>query len=106
MVGQNACRLEDCLDDYTRIELLTDCICRKCSLLATHRRLAAEAQRLSQDTSEGKEDEADSKPSATRKRRAREARKLVARVEKALKEGRVEEELKGVKIRHCWEEWE
>lgn len=80
-------------------------MCRKCSLLATHRRLVAETNRLSQgsefkDSSHAHdgESESSSKPSVSKKRRARETRKLVARVEKALEEGRVEEDIKGVKV--------
>ncbi|KAF8165783.1 hypothetical protein B0H34DRAFT_690456 [Crassisporium funariophilum] len=41
-----SCRLEDCLEDYTRLEILKDCICRKCSVLATHRRLLQEVRNL------------------------------------------------------------
>lgn len=43
---QTSCRLEDCLEDYTRLEILKDCICRKCSVLATHKRLLAELKTL------------------------------------------------------------
>ncbi|TFY52843.1 hypothetical protein EVJ58_g9784 [Rhodofomes roseus] len=86
------CRLEDCLDDYTRLEILTDCICRKCSMLATYRRLEAEAEKLAEIAS------TDHDPSTSKKKRAREARKLVARVKAALDDGRIEEDIKGVKM--------
>ncbi|KAH9927275.1 uncharacterized protein B0H18DRAFT_1003829 [Fomitopsis serialis] len=86
------CRLEDCLDDYTRLEILTDCICRKCSMLATYRRLEVEAEKLTELAN------ADQDPTASKKKRAREARKLVARVKAALDDGRIEEDIKGVKM--------
>ncbi|KAI0692553.1 hypothetical protein BC835DRAFT_1406996 [Cytidiella melzeri] len=89
---QAVCRLEDCLADYTRLEVLTDCICRKCSMVATLARLQEEADKLTEATS------ADADVSLSKKKRAREARKLAARVKAALDEGRVEEDLKGVKM--------
>ena len=82
------CRLEDCLEDYTRMEVLDDCICRKCSMTATLRRLEADVIKLSVPT-EGPE-------TTSRKRRIRDARRLVARVKAALDEGRIEEDIKGV----------
>ncbi|KAF7969923.1 hypothetical protein HWV62_25524 [Athelia sp. TMB] len=87
-----SCPLETCIADYTRLELLTDCICRKCSLLATHRRLDAEATRLA--------DAVDSDPSASvsKKKRAKEARKLEVKVKQALEEGRIEDDIKGIKM--------
>ncbi|PCH40792.1 cysteine proteinase [Wolfiporia cocos MD-104 SS10] len=89
LAGQ--CRLEDSLDDYTQIEKLTDCICRKCSMLATHKRLVQDAERLT-DASKGENE------TSSKKRRAREARKLATRVKTALDEGRIEEDIKGVKM--------
>ncbi|KAI0737719.1 hypothetical protein C8Q80DRAFT_1339921 [Daedaleopsis nitida] len=87
-----ACRLEDCLDDYTRLELLNDCICRKCSMLATYRRLEQEADKYTDAT------QAANDPSSSKKRRARDSRKLLARVKSAIDEGRLEEDIKGVKL--------
>lgn len=72
--------------DYTRLEVLTDCICRKCSMLATLEHLQEEANRLTAATSN------DPDPSSSKKKRAREARKLAARVKAAIDEGRLEEE--------------
>ncbi|KAI0796253.1 hypothetical protein BC629DRAFT_1616183 [Irpex lacteus] len=89
---QSACSLDDCLADYTRLEVLTDCICRKCSMVATLARLQDEADKLTEATS------SDADPSSSKKRRAREARKLVARVKASLDEGRIEEDIKGVKM--------
>ncbi|KAI0034367.1 hypothetical protein K488DRAFT_45724 [Vararia minispora EC-137] len=83
-----ACRLEECLAEYTKLEVLTDCICRRCSMSATLTRLTEDVERLA----------ADPTPSNSRKRTLREARKLKGRVEIALKEGRVEEEIKGLKV--------
>lgn len=91
MVSQPSCRLEDCLSDYTRLELLDDCICRKCSMIATHRRLLVEAEKVTDSITEGG-------ASSSKKKRAREARKLEARVKAALDEGRIEEDIKGVKV--------
>ncbi|TFK46934.1 cysteine proteinase [Heliocybe sulcata] len=87
-----SCRLEECLADYTRLEVLTDCICRKCSMIATHRRLAQEAERLTEAAS------VDDNPSSSKKKRAREARKLEGRVKAALEQGKIEEDIRGVKM--------
>ncbi|PIL37498.1 hypothetical protein GSI_01192 [Ganoderma sinense ZZ0214-1] len=87
-----ACRLEDCLDDYTRLELLNDCICRKCSMLATYKRLEREASRTTEAAA------ATHDPTSSKKKRARDSRKLLARVKAALDEGRIEEDIKGVKL--------
>ncbi|KAI0310903.1 hypothetical protein OF83DRAFT_1178094, partial [Amylostereum chailletii] len=81
----NACRLEDCLEEYTKLELLTDCVCRRCSMGATLRRLEQDAARLGEDPS----------PSSSKKKRAREARRLVGRVKAAVEAGRIEEEVEG-----------
>lgn len=89
---QASCQLEECLSDYTRLELLNDCICRKCSMLATHKRLVSEAERATEAASGAHE------VSSSKKKRAREARKLEARVKAALDEGRIEENIKGVKM--------
>ncbi|KAI0775875.1 hypothetical protein BD413DRAFT_524793 [Trametes elegans] len=87
-----ACRLEECLEEYTKLELLSDCICRKCSMLATYRRLEEEANKLTEAS------QASNNPSSSKKKRAQEARKLLARVKAALDEGRIEEDIKGVKM--------
>ncbi|CDO69582.1 hypothetical protein BN946_scf184759.g22 [Trametes cinnabarina] len=88
----SACRLEECLEDYTRLELLSDCICRKCSMLATYKRLEQEAEKLTEAA------QATNDPSSSKKKRARDARRLLARVKAALDEGRIEEDIKGVKL--------
>ncbi|GJJ06964.1 hypothetical protein Clacol_001161 [Clathrus columnatus] len=85
------CRLEECLSDYTRLEVLDDCICRKCSIIATHQRLLAEAQKLSDAVAEGD-------ASTSKKKKAKEVRKLETRVKAAIEEGRIEEDIKGVKM--------
>ncbi|KAI5116047.1 hypothetical protein M0805_009361, partial [Coniferiporia weirii] len=87
-----ACALQDCLADYIRLELLTDCICRKCSMLATHERLRQEADSLKESVAK------DAGASQSKKKRAREARKLEAKVRAAIEEGRIEEDIKGVKM--------
>lgn len=88
----SSCRLEDCLEDYTRLELLTDCICRKCSMLATYQRLVQEAERLAEAL------RTESSPSSSKKKRAHDARKLAARVKAAIDDSRMEEDIKGVKL--------
>ncbi|KAF8621911.1 hypothetical protein AX15_007406 [Amanita polypyramis BW_CC] len=86
------CRLEDCLEEYTRLEILRDCVCRKCSLVETHRRLQLDLAMLEEATkSEGN-------PSNSRKRRLKELRRMEARVRSALQEGRIEEDLKDVRM--------
>ena len=78
--------------DYTRLEVLTDCICRKCSMRATLYRLEQDAERLTAEAGKS------SSVSQSKKKRAREARRLVLRLKTALEEGRIEEDIKGVKI--------
>ncbi|KAL4251114.1 hypothetical protein ABKN59_005631 [Abortiporus biennis] len=92
-----ACRLEDCLGEYTRLEILDDCICRKCSLLATYDRLKQENDRIV-NASSSSTDPNHSPTSTWKKKKAREAKKLLLRVESALQEGRIEDDLKDVKI--------
>ncbi|KAI0677187.1 hypothetical protein C8Q78DRAFT_1001569 [Trametes maxima] len=87
-----SCRLEDCLEDYTRLELLDDCICRKCSMVATCQRLEQEADRLNEAS------QASNDPTSSKKKRARDARKLLTRVKAAIDDGRIEEDIKGVKM--------
>jgi len=78
--------------DYTRLEVLTDCICRKCSMRATLRRLEQDAERLTAEAGKS------SVVSQSKKRRVREARRLALRLKTALEEGRIEEDIKGVKV--------
>lgn len=61
-------------------------------MVATYVKLDQEAQRLTEL--------ADSDPSASssKKKRAREARKLATRVKEALEQGRIEDDIKGVKM--------
>lgn len=87
-----SCTLQDCLADYIRLELLTDCICRKCSMVATHKRLQQEAEKATETVN------ADPNASQSKKKRAREARRLESKVKAALEEGRIEEDIKGVKM--------
>ncbi|KZV91165.1 cysteine proteinase [Exidia glandulosa HHB12029] len=85
------CRLEDCLADYTRIEVLTDCICRRCSMIATHKRLEAEVARLDDSTK-------DEPATSSKKKRARATRRMEQRVRSALEEGRIEDDIKDLKL--------
>lgn len=61
-------------------------------MLATYKRLVSEAEKATEAVS------ADHEASSSKKKRAREARKLEARVKAALDEGRIEEDIKGVKM--------
>ncbi len=61
-------------------------------MLATHERLIAEAEKVAESVA------ADPAPSPSKKKRVREARRLEMRVKAALDEGRIEEDLKGVKM--------
>jgi len=89
---QSGCNLEDCLADYTRLEVLTDCICRKCSLLATHKKLMQEAVKLAGAAKH------ETNLSSSKKKRAREVRRMLGLVQAALDEGRIEDDLQGVKM--------
>ena len=91
------CRLEDCLAEYTRIEVLTDCICRKCSMVATHARLQREVEKLS-SVIEASKTNNEEKASLTKKKRLRETRKFEQAVKLALDEGRVEDDIRGLKM--------
>ncbi|PFH50170.1 hypothetical protein AMATHDRAFT_61662 [Amanita thiersii Skay4041] len=87
-----ACRLEDCLEEYTHLEILRDCICRKCSLVATHRRLRQDVVSYEETT------KPEANPSSSKKRRLKEVRRQEARVKAALGEGRIEDELKDIRM--------
>ena len=91
-MDQASCRLEDCLAEYTKLEMLNDCVCRKCSVIATHERLTLEAERLEKVVS------SDAQATNSKKRRAKDARKLEARLRASLDHGRLEEDVKGVKL--------
>ncbi|KDQ29547.1 hypothetical protein PLEOSDRAFT_1112327 [Pleurotus ostreatus PC15] len=115
------CSLEELLEDYTRLEILHDCICRKCSLVATHRRLISELKTLDEALKGGSSSHSHAvkpgsstgshfnklteangnspkKPSGSKKRRAKEVAKMELRVRTALEEGRVEDDLKDVRM--------
>jgi len=59
---------------------------------ATHQKLRQEADRLAAAAN------ADPNASASKKKRAKEARKLEIRVQTALEHGRLEEDIKGIKL--------
>jgi len=61
-------------------------------MLATHQKLLAEAERVTALIT------IESNPSTSKKKRARDARKLEARVRAAIEEGRIEEDIPGVKL--------
>src|SRR6266550_2473587 len=86
------CRLEDCLQEYTRLEILRDCVCRKCSLVATHRHLQHDVVMLEEAT------KPEMHPSSSKKKRLKEFRRMEARVLSALEQGRIEDDLKDVRM--------
>ncbi|KAG9073749.1 hypothetical protein FS749_014720 [Ceratobasidium sp. UAMH 11750] len=91
--------LYQCLQDYTRLEILEDCLCSNCSMMATHRRLLVEIERQKFEagiTMPGEKE----KPKATtsKRKRERETRKHEELVRKALVDRKVEEEIKGLKM--------
>lgn len=108
---KNICDLDDCLADYTRLELLTDCICRRCSLEATYEKYSQDGHPETSTSPsnpsspianspirESAKGETKSSISKSKKKRAQEARKLAGRVKALLDEGRVEEDVKGVQV--------
>ncbi|KAL0576964.1 ubiquitin-specific protease ubp1, partial [Marasmius crinis-equi] len=84
----SACLLEDCFSDYTRLEVLRDCICRKCSILATHRRLLGDIETLSKVEN----------PSTSKKKRLKDVKKMEAKVKAAIEEGRIEDDIPEVRM--------
>lgn len=72
--------------------MLNDCICRKCSVIATHERLVLEAERLERFVN------ADPQATISKKRKAKDARKLEVKLRASLDHGRLEEDVKGVKL--------
>lgn len=89
---QPHCRLEECLAEYTKLEMLTDCICRKCSMIATHQRLQQDADRLERSV------HTDPQTTISKKRKAKDTRKLEVKVKAALQHGRLEEDIRGLKL--------
>ena len=61
-------------------------------MLATYKRLVQDAEKFTEAA------KGESGPSPSRKKRAREARKLAAVVKAAIDEGRIEDELHGVRM--------
>ena len=93
------CDLYHCLNEFTKMEVLNDCVCRKCSILGTLEKLKWEVQKFERLAAENvNADGEKAKESASRKRRIREAKKFEARVSAALEDGRIEEDIKGVTL--------
>lgn len=91
LVRKSYCTLDALLEDYTRLEELDDCICRRCSMEATHERLVYEADKLTRAANV-----ADA--SSSKRRRAREARAMEMKVKAALHDGRIEDDIKGLQM--------
>jgi ubiquitin carboxyl-terminal hydrolase 1 len=90
--------LIQCLQDYTRLEILEDCLCSMCSMIATHNRLLAEIERQQANAANAAMPGEKEKPRVTtsRKKRERETRKLEEAVRKAIADRKVEDEIKGL----------
>lgn len=69
-------------------------------MLATHKRLVSEAEKLAADIALTKTEGGQEKKtvSQSKKKRAKDVRKMKAKVKAAIDEGRIEEELKDVRI--------
>ena len=93
------CDLYHCLNEFTKMEVLNDCVCRKCSMRVTLEKLRWEVQKFESLAAENvTADGEKAKDSAGRRRRIRDARKFEARVSAALEDGRIEEDIKGVTL--------
>ncbi|EGG07766.1 Hypothetical protein MELLADRAFT_105634 [Melampsora larici-populina 98AG31] len=70
------CQLEDCLKDFTQLELLDEYNCRRCSIIEANRRMKSELDQLSsQPTSISKD----------KKKRIKELKKLIDEIQSVLK---------------------
>ena len=67
-------------------------------MLATCRKLEQDANRLAEAAQASKD------PSSSKKKRARDSKKLLERVKAALDEGRIEEDIRGVKLEKVFSE--
>jgi len=93
------CELYHYLNEFTKMEVLNDCVCRKYSTVATLEKLVREVEKVERPTVENvNADGENAKESASRKRRIWEARKFEDRVRAALENGRIEEDIKGIKL--------
>ncbi|KAG8759191.1 hypothetical protein FRC11_002413 [Ceratobasidium sp. 423] len=93
--------LVQCLQDYTRLEMLEDCLCSMCSAKATYNRLLEEIERQQANAAiAANAAMPGEKPKATasRKKRERETRRLEEVVRKAIADRKVEDEIKGLKM--------
>ena len=141
-VGMGDVPLQSCLADYTKLEVLTDCICRRCSIGATQARLKEDVEKLEkevkladsgtfsvlaevekkekekelQDSQESEKAPVEKSGSAKSKKKKKgrdkdkdrekdrerlrnkltEMKALEAKVAKAIAEGRIEEDIRGV----------
>lgn len=87
-----------CLQDYTRLEILEDCLCSMCSMIATHNRLLAEIERQKVNALNAAVIGEKSKATSSRKKRERETRKLEETVSRAIADKKVEDEIKGLRM--------
>ena len=69
--------LEACVEGYTCLEILKDCIWRKCSIVTTHHRLLWEVLTLEEAT------KPEAKPFSSKKHRLKEVKRMEARVKSA-----------------------
>ncbi|KAH8927381.1 cysteine proteinase [Atractiella rhizophila] len=85
------CRLEDLLGEYTKLELLESYSCRKCTLIFTKQKLEAQLSRLEHPTASHPSEEPP-KITPSRKKRIREVKQRIERVQQAIV-GNVEKEV-------------
>lgn len=70
------CQLEDCLKDFTQLELLDEYSCRRCSLIEAHRRMKSELDQLASQPNPLSRD---------KKKRTKELKKLTDELQLAVK---------------------
>jgi ubiquitin carboxyl-terminal hydrolase 1 len=90
-----SCRLESILAEHTKLEIIDEFTCRRCSVLATHRRLSASVQSQKGETSASTGSTGTSK-SVSKKKRIRELQKTVGRLEEVIEAEDYEREMEGV----------
>jgi ubiquitin carboxyl-terminal hydrolase 1 len=77
--SQSSCRLEDCLREYTKLELLDEFRCRRCALLSTRSRISSQITRI-----RGSAAEQQQPLNASKKKRIKELQRNVNRLDAIL----------------------
>ena len=87
-----SCRLESILTEHTKLEMIDEFTCRRCSVFATHRRLSQSVQAQKSDTPQ-KVSEA---KSISKRKRLRELQKTVARLQEVIDSEDYERDMEGI----------